>query len=135
MKQNSFNNSRKYGEFGVYVVDFTLNTLRTLELANVLQLFTFIWKHYHTQWSPNIIQWFMHTAIMKYVIQGPECVKHGIKQLVPNFTSFFKLLRTSVSWKVQISFLSIVVSTITQMPKYIGKATTCTFYHIHKSKL
>ena len=32
-------------------------------------------RSYHTQWSPNSIQWFMYEAIMKYVIQGLECIK------------------------------------------------------------
>ena len=38
-KRNSFNNPRKYGKFGIDLVDPLLNTLRTLELANVSQLF------------------------------------------------------------------------------------------------
>ena len=39
-KWNSFNNSRKYGKFGIDLVDSMLNTLQTLELANVSLLFT-----------------------------------------------------------------------------------------------
>ena len=37
---NSFNNARKDGKFGIDLVHFMLNTLQTLELANVSQLFT-----------------------------------------------------------------------------------------------
>ena len=40
-KQNSFNNSRKDGQVGIDLVDPMLNTLQTLELADVSQLFTF----------------------------------------------------------------------------------------------
>ena len=39
-KQNTFNNSRKVGKFGIGLVDSIVNTLWTLELANVFQLFT-----------------------------------------------------------------------------------------------
>ena len=59
-------------------INLKLNTLRTLELANVSQLFTSTWKHYHTQWNPNIIQWFMFETIMQYGIQCLESVKQGI---------------------------------------------------------
>ena len=39
-KWNSFNNSKKDGKFGIDVVESMLNTLQTLELANVSQLLT-----------------------------------------------------------------------------------------------
>ena len=38
-KWNSFNNSRKEGNFGIDLIDSMLNTLRTLEMANVSLLF------------------------------------------------------------------------------------------------
>ena len=39
-KRNSFNNSRKDGKFDIELVDSKLNTLQTLELANVSELLT-----------------------------------------------------------------------------------------------
>ena len=39
-KLNFFNNSRRDGKFGLDLVDYMLNTLWTLELANVSQSFT-----------------------------------------------------------------------------------------------
>ena len=65
-----------------------LNTLQTLELANDSQFFSSIWKHYHAQWSPNIIQWFMYEAIVKYVIQYVEFVKQGINPSCAKFHIF-----------------------------------------------
>ena len=56
-KCNFFNNSRKGGTFGIDLVHSMLNTLQSLELANVSSLFTFTYE-----------------AIDKYVMQGPECV-------------------------------------------------------------
>ena len=69
-KRNSFNNLRKDEKFSINLVNFMLNTLLTLELANVSKLFTPTSKHYHTRWSPNIIQWIVYEAILKYVIQS-----------------------------------------------------------------
>ena len=40
IKLNSFNNSRKYVKFGIDLVESMRTTLKTLELANVFQLFT-----------------------------------------------------------------------------------------------
>ena len=39
-KWNSFNNSRTDGKLGIDVVDSMLNTLLTIEMANVSHLFT-----------------------------------------------------------------------------------------------
>ena len=73
----------------------------------------------------------MYEAIAKYVMQGPWCVVQGIKRIcVQNFTSFLKLVTEFCPSKKQVSFLSILPSTIVQMPEYIGKATSCTFYGI-----
>ena len=46
-------------------------------------------------------------------------------QSVSNFT-YFRKLRSSISWKEQILFLSVLAPTITQVPKYLGKATPYT---------
>ena len=76
-KQNSFNTSRIDGKCDIDVVHAMHNTLQTLELAS----FSVMYFHMKTlpyPVSPNIIQWFMYEAIVKDVIQGPECVKHGI---------------------------------------------------------
>ena len=69
-----------------------LNTLRTIELANVSQLFTSTWKHNHTQWRLNIIQSFMYEAIVKYVVQGLECVKQGLNPVFVIFHIFLKMI-------------------------------------------
>ena len=130
-KWDSFKNSRKDGKFSIDLVDSMLNTRQTLELTNVSQLFTSIWKHWHTQWSPNIIPWFMYESIVKYAIQGTECIKQGMNLICAKFYFFPK----SISWKEQVSFLSIWAPTITQVPKYIGKATTCTLYAISQHKM
>ena len=50
-----FNNPRKDGQFGIVLVYFMRNTPQTLTFANVCQLFTSKWQHYHTQCSSNII--------------------------------------------------------------------------------
>ena len=52
-------------------------------------------------------------------------------QSVPNFTSFLKWLKNSISKKEHVSFLSIVA----QVPKYIGISTAWTFYAISQHKL
>ena len=90
-QRNSFNNSRKDGKCCIDLVGSMLNTLRTVELGNVFHLFT--WKHYHIpKWSPNIIQWFMYEATVKYVImQGPGCVKQGIKPICAKLHIFPKI--------------------------------------------
>ena len=89
-KQNSFNNSRKDATFDIDFIDSMFNILRSLELANMSVLFTSTLKHYHTQWSPNIIQWLMYEAIVKYVIQSLGFVKQGIN---PKFTLFLQLIK------------------------------------------
>ena len=92
-KWNSFNNSRIDGKFGIHLYDSKVNTLETLALANVSQLLCSTWKHYHTQWSPYIIQWFMYYAIVKYRIQGLECVKQGINQICAKCHIFPKITK------------------------------------------
>ena len=87
-KQNSFNNSRKYVKFGIVLVDSC-----TLELANVSQLFTFTWKYYLTQWSPNIIQWFMYEAIVRYVVQGLEWIEQRRNPICATFHIFFQIIK------------------------------------------
>ena len=125
-KRNAFNKSRKDGKCGIDLVDYMLNTLQTLELANGSLLFTSIWKHYHTQWSTNIIQLFMNEFIMKHVILGLECVKQGINQSLPNFTSFLKLLKefqflkgtSIISYNVK-PILSLKCLTILVKPQHV----------------
>ena len=51
--RNSFNNSRKGGIFSIDLVDSMLNTLRTLELANVLSNFYFHIKTLPYSVKPN----------------------------------------------------------------------------------
>ena len=135
-KWNSFNNSRKDGKFGIDLVDSMLNTLQTLELANVSQLFTSTWKHYHTQWSPNIIQWFMYEAIVKYVIQGPECVKQEINPICAKFHIFPKIIK-GVQFpersKYNISQLSSHL--LLKYVKNISKSTICTFHATSQNKI
>ena len=87
-KWNSFNKSRKDGKVVIDLVDPMLNTIWALEVANVFQLFTSTWKYFHTKWSPNIIQLFMFEAIMKYVLQGLECVKQEINPICAKFHIF-----------------------------------------------
>ena len=105
-KWNFINNSRKYGKFGIDLVDAMLNTLWTLEMATFSELISTTWKYYHTQWSQNISQWFIYEVIVKYVIQGPECVKQGINPICANVTSFLKLLKEFhfLEWALIISF-------------------------------
>ena len=98
-KWNSFNNSKKDGKFGIDVVESMLNTLQTLELANVSQLLTSTWKHYHTQLSPNIIQWFIYMRPLWNMLYNVRSVlRKESTQFVPNFKSFLKLLNEFWWW-------------------------------------
>ena len=69
-----------------------LNTLQTFEMANVSTLLSSTWKHDHKHWSPNLSQWFIYEAIMKYVIQGQECVKQGLNPICVKFPIFPKVI-------------------------------------------
>ena len=105
-KWHSFNKSRKDGKFDTDLVDSLLHTLLTLELANVYQLLTSTWKHYHTQWSPNIIQILWNMLCKARCVLSKEAM-----QPVPNVTYFLKLLKEFcffVSWKEHVSFLSML---------------------------
>ena len=92
MKWNSFNNPRHDGKFGIDLVDSVLNTLQTLELANVSQLFISTWKCYHT--NTNIIQWFIYEAVVKYVIQGMACIKQEINPICAKFHIFSNIIKS-----------------------------------------
>ena len=74
----------------------------------------------------------MYDANVKYVIQGPECEKQGIHPICAKFHIFAKIIKSSVFWKEQVSFLSILAQIPIYM--YIGK-TTCTFYAICQHKM
>ena len=67
--------------------------------------------------------------------EGRSGLTNESTQSVANFTSFLKLLKEFRFLKKQISFLSILASTITQGPKYTWKATLCTFYAISQHKM
>ena len=92
-KWNSFNTSRKHGTFGIDLVESILNTLHTLELPIVSQLFISILKHYLTQWSPNITQWSLYETIVKYVIWGPECATQWINTNCAKFHIFSHIIK------------------------------------------
>ena len=79
--------------YGIELDDSICNTVPTLELANVSQLFTSTLKHYNTYWSPNIIQLFMYEAIVKYVIQGLWCVKKRIRPICAKLHIFPKIIK------------------------------------------
>ena len=92
-KQNSFNNWRKDGKFGIDLVDAMPNTLQALEIANVSRLLSSTWKHCHIQWRPSIIQWCMYEAIVKSVIQGTPCFKDGFNPICIQFHIFPKIIK------------------------------------------
>ena len=92
-KWNSFTNSRKDGKFGINLVDSMLNALCTLELANISQFFNSTWKHYHTQWSSNIMQWFMDEGIMwNMLFKAHVVLSKDSTQSVPNVTNLQHIL-------------------------------------------
>ena len=87
-KDTALNNSRKDRTFGIDLVGAMCYTHQTISLANASQLLIYTWKHYHTRWSPNMLEWFMYESIEKYVIQGLECVKQGINPSCAKFHIF-----------------------------------------------
>ena len=136
IKWNFFNNSRKYGKFVIDLVESMLNTLQTIELASISKLFTSTCNLFHTQWCPNMIQWFMYKAIGKYDIQGPECVKQWINPICATLHIFPKIIKGVLFLKRSKNHFSLFLApTITQVLKYIGKTTTCTFYAICQHKM
>ena len=114
-KQSVFTNVRKDGKCATDLVDSLLYTL----WAKGFQLFTGTWNinipseplTYPVQ-GVNIIQWFMHEAIVKYIWCS------GSTKLVQHFP--FSLELGIFFWKEHIWFLSIT-PIITQMLMYIGK--------------
>ena len=72
-------------KYGTDLVDNMFNILQALELANVSELCTATWKYWHSQERTNIIQGFLCEAIVKYVIGGLECRKHGINLICAKF--------------------------------------------------
>ena len=67
----------------------------------------------------------MHETSVKYAQQG-----------MPNFLSFHEVLKEFRFLKGTSSIVLILWAVlIAQMPKYIGKATVCTFYTMHQHKM
>ena len=128
-KWNSFNNARKEWKVGIDLVDAMFNTLRTLEMTNVSQLLSSIRKHYHTQWSPNISQWFMYEVIVKYVIQSPECVKQGTSPICAKFHIFPKMIN-GVLFLERSKYHFIYLNFSPAYYRSSGKTTACTLYAI-----
>ena len=54
---------------------------------------------------------------------------------VPHLSSFLELLKMYCFLKVQVAFLSILCSIVTQMHTYAGNTTACTFYDISQHKM
>ena len=79
----------------------------------------------------------MYEAIVKYVIQGPECVKQGINPICAKFHIFPKIIKwVPFPERSKYHFSQFYLAlTIAQMPKYIGKATECTLYAISQHKM
>ena len=77
----------------------------------------------------------MYEVIVKYVTQGLQCVKKGINQICVKF-HFPKIIKgVSFPENEQVPHQSILAPTVAQVPKYIGKATTDTFYVISQHKM
>ena len=89
-KQNSFNNSRKDSKFGINLVDSMLNTLQTLELANVYLL-----PHENiTISSATEAQILFNNLCMRplcNVMQCLEFVKQGLNPICVKFHIFPKI--------------------------------------------
>ena len=78
----------------------------------------------------------MYEAIVKYIIQGMECVKQRINPVCAKFHFFSKIIK-GVPFPERSMFHSsqFYRLLIAQVAKYIAKFTMCTFYAISQDKM
>ena len=80
--------------------------------------------HYHTQWSPNIIQWFMHEAMWNMLYKAWSVLSRESTQYVPNFTPFLNL-STEFYFLKGASISSLNCSPCKGIMKYVMQSLKC----------
>ena len=91
-KENTFNNLRKDGKFGTDLVNSMINTLRTLELANVSQIYLLPHENINTPSENQILFNDLCARQLRNVFCAAWSVlRMGSTKSVPNSVSFLEL--------------------------------------------